>query len=101
MLEILEKALSVSKEINTCIAQNDWSSVEKLQLERDKILAKLPQTKLPTDKNDLAKVNQLVHKIKDMTQTQIDNSEERKETLLCEIKNNNKSKKMKTAYHSS
>jgi len=101
MLEILEKAMSLSEEIDGCIKQDDWSKAEKLQLERDKVLALLPQTELPSDKNDLAKINQLSLTVKEMAKSQRENSEKRKEILLREIKNNNKSKKMKAAYQSS
>jgi len=98
MLKILEKAMTLSKQISDCIAKGDWKNTEKLQLERDKILAKLPTTKLPSDKNELQQVSELTLKVKEMTQAQLINSKERKDNLLHEIKNNNKSKKMKAAY---
>lgn len=101
MLQILEKATSLSEKISLHIEQDDWKNVEKLQLERDRLLAKLPKTKLPDNESDLATISQLSLKVKELTKAQLAHSEKRKESLLREIKNNNTSKKMKATYQPS
>ena len=98
MLHLLQEALKLSEHISEQINIKNWTEVEKLQNQRKQLLAGLAELELPTGKEDLALVNQLSSNIKILVAAQLEQSDQRKDNLLNEIKNNNKSKKMQAAY---
>ena len=98
MLHLLQKAMKLSEHISGQINIKNWTEAARLQSMREQLLAGLAELELPTDKEDLALINQLSNDIKILVAAQLEQSNQRKNNLLNEIKNNNKSKKMQTAY---
>jgi len=98
MLILLEKALALSEKISEQMAADNWESVELLQQEREQLLDKLAQTELPTNPNELEKVNRLSDALQIMTKQHMQSSSAKKQLLLDQIKGSNKSKKMRAAY---
>ncbi len=98
MLNLLNKATLLSKEITELLNLGDWNKAQQLQQEREQLLNQLPNTVLPSDSRELEKINKISLDIKSMTKDQLDISLNRKDNLLQQIKNSNKSTKMKKAY---
>jgi len=98
MLDLLNKAMRLSKEITELFDREEWDKAQQLQQQRELLLNQLPNTELPSDSHALAKINTLSIEIKTITKEQLVISTARKDALLQQIKNNNRSKKMKTAY---
>ena len=98
MLHLLQKTMRLSEQISEQINIQNWTEAEKLQDQREQLLAQLPELAVPLDKEELFVVNKLSKSIKQLVKLQLEQRGDRKKVLLNEIKNNNKSKKMQTAY---
>lgn len=98
MLNLLKKALLLSKDISELFNQEEWDKAQELQHQRDLLLKELPNIELPTESHELEQINNLSIEIKTITKEQLEISRTRKKGILQKIKNSNKSNKMKTAY---
>ncbi|EPJ46650.1 MAG: hypothetical protein OFPII_19080 [Osedax symbiont Rs1] len=98
MLILLSDFLQISEDILHLCKKNLWEEVETLQNKRALLMKSINSTELPSDKQELDKCQQLT-KLAQLIDLQIlKASDLRKKNLYSEIKANNKSKKMNTAY---
>jgi len=98
MLNLLEKAIDLSKEILELCKEDDWDSVNTLQTQRQQLIALIANTPLPENNETLNKCSILAASLKSISKEIEILSRVHKEVILTEIKASNKAKRMTTAY---
>jgi len=101
MIDTLSKALEITKKIEAACEQSEWSTVEKLQFEREILVRKAAQQSLPELETDQQKVREITELIRSIDQTIFQSVEAHQHSLIKERQQANRGKKMSKAYQSS
>ena len=101
MIDTLSKALEITKKIEAACEQSEWSTVEKLQFEREILVRKAAQQSLPELETDQQKVREITELIRSIDQTIFQSVEAHQHSLIKERQQANRGRKMNKAYQSS